>query len=437
MDTSTFPNALPAGTALRGGDFILQTVLGQGGFGITYRALDRGLQRAAAIKEFFPQGAQRMSQSVMAGGHSDADFVAAREKFLNEARTLAQFNNPYIVNVYTIFEENHTAYMVMEFVDGRDLDATVEARGALPQAEAITIAEQIGSALQEVHRAGMLHLDVKPENILLETARTPAGSTPGVARAVLLDFGLTRKLETATGYATTRLDAFARFGTAGYAPLEQYSRTGQTGVTTDVYALAATMYFTLTGRAPTEATERASGAPLPDARSFNPDVTPPIAAALESGLAMPASARPQSVAAFLELLRAAGTTLQTAPAAPPQSTPASSHAPRPYRDEDVEDDFDTGDSHEEAVEEMLDQLFGTGQRAPAPRRTSGPSPFPRPMPQPMPRRDPFGFDPFGRVPLPRAPGVQVSGCGCAPGCLIFLFFLFFVLPFLNALFGIG
>jgi serine/threonine-protein kinase len=430
MDTSTFPNALPAGTALRGGDFVLQTVLGQGGFGITYRALDRGLQRAAAIKEFFPQGAQRMGQSVMAGGHSDADFVAAREKFLNEARTLAQFNNTYIVNVYTIFEENHTAYMVMEFVDGRDLAATVETRGPLPQNEAITIAEQIGSALQEVHRAGMLHLDVKPENILLETSKAPTGSTPGVARAVLLDFGLTRKLETAAGYATTRLDAFARFGTAGYAPLEQYSRAGQTGVTTDVYALAATLYFALTGHAPTEATERASGAPLPDARSFNPNVTSPIAAALESGLAMPASARPQSVAAFLALLRAPDAQLQTAPAG---STPAPAPTPRSGHDEDdLGDDFD-GDNFDddEIARELMEQLFGPGGN-PRPTRTPSrraPVAFPQPMSR-RPQPDPFQRDPFSGMPR-----VSFSGCGCMPGCLIFLFFLFFVLPMLGALFG--
>ena len=422
----SFPHALPPGTALRGGDFVLQDVLGQGGFGITYRALARNLQRAAAIKEFFPQGSQRMGQSVMASGHSDADFAAARERFLSEARTLAQFNHPHIVNVYTVFEENNAAYMVMEFVDGNDCSKIVEERGALSPDQAITIIEQIGGALQEVHRAGLLHLDVKPENILLQggapDGSTPTRNTPGL-RAVLLDFGLTRKLETATGYATARLDAFARFGTAGYAPLEQYSRSGQTGAYTDVYALAATLYFLLTGHAPPEATERASGASLPDARSFNPKVSTPVAAALESGLAMQSSSRPQSVQAFLALLRAPDTALQTAP--PVGSTPAPPPASRPTRrpaePDNDELDFDGPASEEETIEEILDQLFG-GQ------------PSRRPMPpRPAPRRDPFGRDPFGRSPFPPTTRMPVSGCSCAPGCVGFIIFAYFLLTFLSAI----
>ena len=439
---SSFPDALPTGTTLRSGDFVLEGVLGQGGSGITYRAADRGLHRAAAIKEFFPQGCRRMGNAVAAVGGSD-EFAAARERFLAEARILAQFKHPNIVNVYTIFEENDSAYMVMEFLSGADLQEMVETRGALPEREALGIIEQVAGALEVVHRAGMLHLDIKPDNVILDE------STPGAPRAVLLDFGLTRKLETAAGYATTRLDTFARFGTAGYAPLEQYSRTAKTGVYTDIYALAATLYVLLTGQTPPEATDRAAGAALPDARSFNRAVSTPVAGALAIGLAMEPQARPQSVPAFLDLLRAPDSAHQSTPVAPAPSTPVPTRAPQtaPRRqhdeEEDEEEDNDEPDTPEEAVEELMDQLFGAGRQSnprrhdpfgrdpfsrPAPRRLPGPFGVPQPMRR-SPQNGPFGNDPFGQ-----APRVQFSSCGCAPGCLIAGFsLLFFILNILGAL----
>lgn len=427
---NSFPLALPVGTVLRNGDFTIEGVLGQGGFGITYRATDGGLHRTAAIKEFFPEGSQRMGKNVLSSGHSDGDFQNARTRFLQEARTLAQFNHPHIVNVYTIFEENNTAYMVMEFLGGDALSGLVESRGAMAPNLAIPIIEQVGAALEVVHRAGMLHLDVKPDNVIVE------GSTPAL-RAVLLDFGLTRKLETATGYGTTRLDAFARFGTAGYAPPEQYSRMAQTGVYTDVYALAATLYFLLTGQIPPDSVDRASGAALPDPRSFNREVSPALAAALTSGLALDPQSRPQNVRAFLDLLDAPAVAQQSTPVAPrstPVAPPATRRAPV---DEEDENDLarrqnrprDDDDDAPETMEEIFDQLFG-GQdpfSKPAPRRRPNPFQIPQPMrraPQ-QPQQGPFG-----------QPTLRVSpGCGCGPSCISFIIFIFFVFTFLGALFN--
>lgn len=427
-----FPDALPASTTLRGGDFVLEGVLGQGGFGITYRATDRGLHRVAAIKEFFPQGSQRVGRDVTAVGHSSGDFDAARERFLAEARTLAQFNHPNIVNVYTIFEENNAAYMVMEFVAGSDLQKITEARGPMAPPAALSVIEQVGAALDVVHGAGMLHLDIKPDNVILDE------STPGRQRAVLLDFGLTRKLESATGYATTRLDAFSRFGTAGYAPLEQYSRTAQTGAYTDVYALAATLHFLLTAQAPPDATDRASGTPLPDARSVNGQVSTPVAGALAIALSLETTSRPQTVEAFLDLLRAPDPA-QLAEPTPRQQSPQQ-QAPfpsRPRRNHD-DDEFDIDDDdHNETVNDIFDQLFGDPRqqrrKGPFTQRDPYQQPGPFRRPQPMPQQQHPQRDPFGNSPLGNLPGVRISGCGCVPGCfMIAMIFLFFILNLIGA-----
>ena len=425
--TNSFPLALPAGTTLRNSDFTLEGVLGQGGFGITYRAADNGLHRRAAIKEFFPEGAERMAKNVLSPGNGDAAFQTARARFLEEARTLAQFNHPNIVNVYTIFEENNTAYMVMEFVDGDALSGLVEARWPMSPDLALAIIQQVGAALQVVHGAGMLHLDVKPDNVSLD------GSAPSL-RAVLLDFGLTRKLETAAGYGTTRLDAFARFGTSGYAPPEQYSRTAQTGVYSDVYALAATLYFLLTGQTPPDSVDRSSGSPLADPRSFNRAVSTPVAGALTIAMSLDPQSRPQTVRAFLDLLNApdvaAARSTPVAPAAPARRTTTEEDeenvlVARRGTSQQSRDDED----EDETVEEIFEQIFGgvdpfSNQ---APRRRPGPFSMPRPQQQPqqMPQRMPQQQPTLRLMP----------GCGCGPCCLSFIIFIFFLFSILGALFN--
>lgn len=284
---------LPIPTPLRSGDYVLLGVLGQGGFGITYHARDEVLHREAAIKEFFPQGAKRelASSRVLT---TSPTFANAKEQFLLEARALARFNHPHIADVYAVFEENATAYMVMEFVRGQTLTQLVEKRGALPETQALKIIEQIGSALTEVHRNKLLHLDIKPDNVMLEADS---------ARAVLLDFGLTKKLVAADEYGTMRLDAWSRFGTPGFAAIEQYSNENNVGTFTDVYGLAAVLYFLLSAKTPPDAAARATDTPLLDVRAFCDDVSTPVAAALERALRLPPDERPPTIADFLQLLQ--------------------------------------------------------------------------------------------------------------------------------------
>jgi len=309
------PNALPPGTPLQNGDFCITGVLGQGGSGITYSGHDARLDRVVAIKEFFPTDSARDGRSVRSG--IEAEYSEAKQAFLEEARTLARFQTPNIVDVYAVFEENNTAYMVMEHLHGRSLMQLLQERGPLAESEALKYIEQVASALTLVHNNGLLHQDVKPDNVMVCTG-------VDTERVVLIDFGLTRRIENGASYSTVRLSGVTRFGTAGYAPLEQYGRQAQVGPFTDVYALGATLYHLLTGEVPTEATDRAAGVQLPDVRGLNPQVSARVADAITAALQMNAASRPQSAREFLDRM-----------SAPP--APASPPAPARYV-------FDTNDS---------------------------------------------------------------------------------------------
>ncbi|HWG84592.1 MAG TPA: protein kinase, partial [Deinococcales bacterium] len=223
-----FPTALPAGTTLQGGKYRIDGVLGQGGFGITYRAFSTALGIPVAVKEFHPQGASRAGTSLRAPGTLSAqEFAESRRRFADEARVVARLTyakpNPYIVRVYDVFTENDTEYYAMEFLEGKPLSGVVEKQGPFPEADAVTIGRQVVSALEDVHGAGMLHRDVKPDNVML-TARG----------AVLIDFGSARAIA-AAGRQSIVI-------TPGYAPLEQYASEAKRGPYTDVYALAATLH---------------------------------------------------------------------------------------------------------------------------------------------------------------------------------------------------
>ena len=282
------PDALPAGATLIG-TYVVESVLGQGGFGITYRAHDRMLDRRVAVKEFFPAGCRRHDSDVEASrGQSQADYREARDQFLAEARTLARCHHPGIVSVYTAFEANQTAYMVMELLHGQSLAQLITARGGrLPQAEAVGIIERVGAALGFVHGQSLLHRDIKPDNIMVCDD----------ARVMLIDFGTAR--ETIQGNAANHTVVV----TPGYAPLEQYAKQAKRGPFTDIYSLAATLYHLLTGQMPPAASDRAMGVQLRPVRELNPQTGASVARAVESGLAMEIARRPQSVDEFLSALK--------------------------------------------------------------------------------------------------------------------------------------
>src|SRR5918911_659621 len=283
--------ALVPGTQLSGGLYAVGKVLGQGGFGITYLGSDARERRTVAVKEFFPYGSVRRNREVHpSSGVSLADFVAARDKFLGEARVLARFKDPGIVEVYGSFDENNTAYMVMEFLRGRSLLQLLEERGPLPEAEVVGYIVRVGEALEAVHGANLLHRDLKPDNVML----TDDG------RVVLIDFG------TARTYAAGKTGRMTTMLTPGYAPLEQYGQQVRFGPFTDVYALAATLYHLLTGRMPTDATDRATGAALPSPRDLNPSVSRKVSDAVMWAMEIRVDRRPQTVAEFIAALREDG-----------------------------------------------------------------------------------------------------------------------------------
>jgi len=160
--------SLPLGTKLFGGKYSVGKVLGQGGFGITYMGADTILSRPVAIKELFPEGCQRNGTTVQPTRIPPSDFSSMKQRFLDEARLLASLNHPGIVKVYDFFEENNTAYMVMEFLRGKSLAKLVEERGgALSEQEAVGYILKVCEALDVVHKAGYLHRDIKPENIIV------------------------------------------------------------------------------------------------------------------------------------------------------------------------------------------------------------------------------------------------------------------------------
>ena len=240
-----YPLALPENTVLAG-QYIIQTVLGQGGFGITYKALDRKNAKEVAVKEYFPDTmATRVpgnTEITTYPGDRGENFTYGKQCFLQEAETLAKFiGNENIVQIYSYFEEYGTAYFVMDYIEGTSLDEYVKKQGGkLSYEEASSLLIPVMDALSAVHKKGIVHRDVSPDNIFI----TPDG------KAKLIDFGAARQ---SLGDKSQSLDVILKHG---FAPKEQYMCRGKQGPYTDVYALGATFYYVLTGKKPLDALER-------------------------------------------------------------------------------------------------------------------------------------------------------------------------------------
>ncbi len=238
-----YPLALPEGTALAG-QYIIEKVLGQGGFGITYKAVDHTSGQNVAVKEFFPDAmATRTGTTVVPfSGERGESFEYGKACFLQEAETLAQFiGNENIVRIYTYFEENGTAYFVMEYIEGTSFDVYIKEHGGkITFDEAAAVLIPIMDALNIVHSKGIVHRDVTPDNIYITNS--------GVVK--LLDFGAARY---SLGDKSRSLDVVLKHG---FAPKEQYTRRGKQGPYTDVYSLGASFYFALTGKRPPDSVER-------------------------------------------------------------------------------------------------------------------------------------------------------------------------------------
>ena len=238
-----YPMALAPGSVLAG-QYIIDKVLGQGGFGITYAATDHKTGNKVAVKEFFPDTmATRQGTTVIPfTGERGDSFSYGKDRFLDEAQTLAQFiGNENIVRIHTYFEENGTAYFVMDYVEGTSFDVYIrEHGGKLDWEETAKILIPVMDALGAVHSKGIVHRDVTPDNIYI----TKDGSVK------LLDFGAARY---SLGDKSRSLDVVLKHG---FAPKEQYTRRGKQGPFTDIYALGATFYFALTGKRPPDSIDR-------------------------------------------------------------------------------------------------------------------------------------------------------------------------------------
>ena len=282
---------LHPGDNLQGGKYRIEKVLGQGGFGITYLAIQGGLERTVAIKEFFMREAccrASDSRGVTLGTEGNRETVDRyRQKFLKEARSIARLNHPHIVRIIDVFEENGTAYYVMEYVAGGSLSDRVGRQGALSESEATRYIRQVADALTYIHTQRMTHLDVKPANIMLTDKD----------EVVLIDFGLAKQYDSATGHQTSSTPVGI---SEGYAPLEQYMQggVGEFSPETDIYALGATYYKLLTGQTPPSASSvNEDGLPLEPLKSRG--VTPLVITAITHAMEGRRRDRPKTVAEFL------------------------------------------------------------------------------------------------------------------------------------------
>jgi WD40 repeat protein len=234
--------ALPHGYKL--GEYLVESVLGQGGFGITYLAKDTKLGARVAIKEYFPRGlATRNDQySIVAKpGNAAKDYQWGLEQFLKEAQALARFKHNHIVRVLRFLEVNGTAYMVMEYEEGEGLSDYMKKQGGrLDEPMLLQIFVPILNGLQAVHSAGLLHLDIKPDNVYLRSDGQP----------MLIDFGSAR--QTARGPGAQERIAL----TPAYAAIEQYPDKGKQGPWTDIYSIGASMYHCMSGKQPIDALRR-------------------------------------------------------------------------------------------------------------------------------------------------------------------------------------
>ncbi len=275
-------------TTLDGGRYVLERVLGQGGFGITYRATDTKLGRPVAIKEFFLAGSTRAGVTVQPSPTIADQFRDRKERFREEARTLARFRHPGIVQVFEFFDENNTVYMVMEYLEGRSLrQVTRMAGGMIQEEQAVAYVLQVADALEAVHGEGLLHRDIKPDNVLV----LDDGSV------VVVDFGTARQ------FGGEGSSVMSQTLSPGYAPIEQYSERGHFGPAIDVYALGATLYELLTGQMPMGSIDRGVGHELVLPRQIVPTLSPHVEAAILWAMEMDAGARPPSAAAFAAALR--------------------------------------------------------------------------------------------------------------------------------------
>lgn len=319
FDSSTIKNysgVLPPFTVLHG-RYLIGRVLGKGGFGVTYIAKDLNYNRICAIKEYLPS-----EYSTRNGGtknitpFSDAKaqyvFNHGREKFVEEARTLITLrNNPIVVDIWDFFQENNTAYLVMECLDGQDLRKMARTQGGKLEPEfAKTVFVTVASSLMEIHKLNILHRDLSPENIIV----TKDG------RIKLIDFGAARN------FVSTQNAGMSILLKPGFAPPEQYEKKGAQGPWSDVYALCATFYNLVSGKPLVDALFRYRGQQQPSLAAMGCPVTKKTSDVIEKGMTLDHKRRYQD---FMVLLNDIDITVSHTPKLAPNPEPKPEPDPTP------------------------------------------------------------------------------------------------------------
>lgn len=303
MRIQNIPGRLPVMYPLQNGmnTYLIGTAIGQGGFGITYIARDLSLNKKVAVKEYFPSkyamrtGPQAAQVSVDIS-HTNS-YIHGRENFVKEARSLARFSDePNIVHVKEVFYANNTAYIIMEFLEGITLKDYIAGSGPLSYTSAVNLIEPVLNALSQIHAAGYIHRDVSPDNIMLLAN----------GNVKLLDFGAAKEYLTKGPSGTTASTGNPVYTVVlkyGFAPIEQYKSNGVQGPWTDIYAIAATIYYMITGKKPINAIDRLSGDLLELPCNMGSQITPDQQMVLMKGMAVLPQARYQTAAEFLYALK--------------------------------------------------------------------------------------------------------------------------------------
>ena len=282
-----------------GGKYRIESVLGEGGFGITYFGHNEVIGLPVAVKEYFPRGLTYRNSShskevFVSSGNNNDIYTHGKERFLKEAATLVKFNDePGVVSVLDLLEENNTAYLVMEYLEGETLQQFLIMHGTLSANEAFTLLEPVMMTLEKIHADGVIHRDISPDNIM----RLKNGQLK------LMDFGAAKEYIDETRSMSVMLKK-------GYAPEEQYRRSGKQGPWTDVYALCATIYRCITGTLPEESLDRLDTDELIPPSRLGADISPALEQVLLYGLAVRRKDRCPNMTELLRLYRT-----RTAPSA--------------------------------------------------------------------------------------------------------------------------
>ncbi len=256
------------------GKYLLQEEIGQGIYGITYKAINQTNNEAVVIKTFKPELDE------------EAEISRLRKKFLNEAQRLLECSHPNIIPYREFFSEDGVPYIVMDYIAGTTLDKIVLSDRPLPEATAIEYIRQVGEALKVVHSKGILHRDIKPQNLILREDNQ---------QVVLIDFGIARE------YSKGLVQTHTNVVSDGYSPIELYLPQAKRTAVTDVYGLAATLYTLVTAQVPIAATLRENFA-LPSPQNMQPKLSNQVSEVIMLGMALEPEARPQSVQEWLDLL---------------------------------------------------------------------------------------------------------------------------------------